>query len=147
MLYATATVIYAVSAFGLRPTLQLIFGGLLLVGLSIVTVLHVQQENSLAHRLCFGSMIVIVAARCIWLLQGIKDATVKSELKHLALVGSGNAAPSSTYWFKNTYTFILVTFVSGFILWLVDVFSCDDLRRLRQIIGVPLGVLLELHSW
>ncbi|WEW58147.1 hypothetical protein PRK78_003614 [Emydomyces testavorans] len=128
MLYATATVIYAVFAFRVKPTIQLTWGLLLITGLSVVTLLHTQQDNSLAHRLCFALMVVVVAARCSWLLRGVKDAIVRAEMKHLAFVGS-------------------VTFVSGFLLWLVDVFSCDDLRNLRQYLGVPLGVFLELHSW
>ncbi|EEP76296.1 predicted protein [Uncinocarpus reesii 1704] len=88
MLYATSTVIYAVFAFRLKPMVQLFFGFLLFAGLSVITILHVQQENSLAHRICFATMIVIVAARCSWLLLGVTDLAIRSEMKHLAFMGT-----------------------------------------------------------
>ncbi|EAS35856.3 dihydroceramidase [Coccidioides immitis RS] len=128
MLYATATVIYAVFAFRLRPLVQLMLGLSFFTGSLVITILHIQQENSLAHRVCFALMVIVVAARCTWLLRGVGNAAIRSEMKRLALVGS-------------------VTFLAGFLLWLVDVFSCDDLRGIRQILGMPLGMLLELHSW
>jgi hypothetical protein len=32
-------------------------------------------------------------------------------------------------------------------VWLIDMFRCDDLRHIREATGMPAGFVLELHGW
>ncbi|OAX79988.1 hypothetical protein ACJ72_05689 [Emergomyces africanus] len=40
-----------------------------------------------------------------------------------------------------------LTLLSGYALWLLDVFACQPLRSVRHTIGLPLAWLFELHGW
>jgi len=40
-----------------------------------------------------------------------------------------------------------VTFVSGYIVWNIDNVFCAELRAIREVVGMPLGFVTELHGW
>jgi dihydroceramidase len=40
-----------------------------------------------------------------------------------------------------------VTFVSGYIVWNIDNVFCTELQAFRDIVGMPLGFVTELHGW
>lgn len=41
---------------------------------------------------------------------------------------------------------IIVTFVSGYALWQIDERLCGPLTDIRRQVGMPLGLILELHG-
>ena len=42
---------------------------------------------------------------------------------------------------------VKVAMVSGYLLWLADIFLCAQLREVRRSIGLPWAWILELHGW
>jgi dihydroceramidase len=40
-----------------------------------------------------------------------------------------------------------VIFVSGYVIWNIDNYTCAWLRQTRRAIGMPWSFLLELHGW
>lgn len=42
---------------------------------------------------------------------------------------------------------IVASAVFGYFLWNIDVYCCPQLTWLKRSIGLPFGMLLELHGW
>jgi Ceramidase len=40
-----------------------------------------------------------------------------------------------------------VTFLSGYTVWNIDNGFCAELRAFRNVVGMPLGFMTELHGW
>ncbi|KAF8251487.1 alkaline phytoceramidase, partial [Wilcoxina mikolae CBS 423.85] len=127
MLYATATVVYALYDIDLRGR-SLWLGGVLSSAMLTMTFAHHYRGESSLHRLCFGVMIVLVWYKCLSLMKRVTDGRVKGEMTKLWRFGA-------------------FFFFSGYMMWLVDMFRCDDLRRMRATTGMPAGFVLELHGW
>ncbi|KAI5783568.1 ceramidase [Geopyxis carbonaria] len=124
MLYATALVLYAVFSTLLPPvTLGISLSGMM----GSITYINAHTGGeSLLHRVAFGAMIVTVGLRCMYLMTHFPDH--RDNLRVICTVGS-------------------ISFVSGFGLWLTDVFACETLLAWRDVVGWPLGAVLELHGW
>jgi hypothetical protein len=93
MVYAVATVTYAVFAIDLKKEWLPWFAGLLISAMTALTVAHPNQSDSTLHRFCFTTMVLVAATRCIMLVRRVGDATMKAEMKQIAKIGS------STYHF------------------------------------------------
>lgn len=129
MLYSTSLVLYTIFSFQLGRTPRVLLAlGLLSLLLGLSWGHHFLGESSL-QRLAFGSFIVCVFFRTLFLMRTkVADQAALRKMRKLAAVGS-------------------VTFVLGFALWLVDVLGCLYLRNTRAYTGMPLGFFLELHGW
>ncbi|KAF8243157.1 alkaline phytoceramidase [Wilcoxina mikolae CBS 423.85] len=128
MVYAVATVTYAVFAIDLKKQWLPWFAGLLISAVAALTVVHPNQSDSTLHRFIFTTMVFGTATRCIMLVRRVGDVRMKSEMKQIAKIGS-------------------ITYLSGTTAWIIDELRCDDLRMLRDITGMPFGFILELHGW
>jgi dihydroceramidase len=41
----------------------------------------------------------------------------------------------------------IAIFISGYVIWNIDNFTCSWLTEAKRKIGMPLSFLLELHGW
>lgn len=129
MLYSTSLVLYTIFSFQLGGTSRILLASGLASGLSVVTFAHHFLGESSLHRLVFGSFIVCVFFRTVFLMRTkVTDQDALRKMRKLAAVGS-------------------VTFLSGYAVWLIDEFCCSRLQEVRAYVGVPLGLITELHGW
>lgn len=42
---------------------------------------------------------------------------------------------------------MIVCFVFGYCVWLIDEFACRNLTQIRHVVGLPLAFLFEFHGW
>lgn len=108
--------------------------------------IHVPLKANIVHDGAFACMIVAV---CFLTVYRIARAPVSDDvrrgLRTKARVGAGmyvcfcGERRSAEKW--------VATFISGYGIWLIDVYYCDTLRAWRRQIGWPLAFGLELHGW
>ncbi|KAI9817371.1 MAG: hypothetical protein M1832_004678 [Thelocarpon impressellum] len=128
MIYATASVLYAIYGLDIQPHYRRALGLFLLALVQVISLTHLFLGESTMHQLTFGVMVLAVAGKCTHLMGQVDDAAAKSQMKRLALVGSA-------------------TFLCGWFVWLADDYFCPTLLQLRAHAGMPLGFLFELHGW
>ncbi|KKZ66280.1 hypothetical protein EMCG_07990 [[Emmonsia] crescens] len=99
------------------------------VALSVATWAHIWLGDSALHQVVFGVMALTVGYRTVKLLPSlISDQRMRSKLRGLLRIGN-------------------LTLLAAYALWLIDVFACPSLRRVRHAIGLPLAWVFELHGW
>ncbi|KAL1960951.1 hypothetical protein VTO42DRAFT_4839 [Malbranchea cinnamomea] len=97
--------------------------------LSLAVWAHIQLGDSALHQVVFGSMVVTVGVKTFVLMrQLVSDRAMRSKLRKLGKAG-------------------YLTLIAAYGLWLIDVFACSYLRKLRRVVGLPLAWIFELHGW
>jgi dihydroceramidase len=123
-----------------------IYAGLLFAATAI-TVIYVQIRDPTFHQVAYAGLTALVLTRSIYLLTRVDNAEARKNMWWSIFIG-------------------VSSFVTGFILWIIDNEFCDALRSVRHQIGVPAAFLLgtpllplfylylplsmlilELHGW
>ncbi|KAF2229593.1 alkaline phytoceramidase [Viridothelium virens] len=129
MFFCTGIVLYRITTSSLNPSQRLVMGVALSLSLGAISWYHVISNESLVHPVTFGLMINIVGLKTRAIIrERISDRQIRRAVHRLELSGA-------------------VSFISGFILWVIDRLFCERLKHLRSTVGVPWGFLLELHGW
>jgi len=85
------------------------------------------------------------------LLSRVTDEKVKRDMRSLALFGGrkfcleGVIKRVVNCWSGLTKDIVL--FVGGSIAFDIDRNHCAQLRAMREVVGLPWGVVLEMHGW
>ena len=117
----------------------------LIFAATAITVIYLQIRDPTFHQVAYAGLTALVLTRSIYLLHVKVD----------------NAEARKNMWW--TIAIGVSSFLTGFILWIIDNEFCDALRSVRHQIGVPaaflLGILspqpvlhvyrliIELHGW
>ncbi len=102
---------------------------IIVVGLTSFITYHCLTDEFVMHVILFVSLSVIAVRKTRLLIKGqVKDPDRKAKLSSLATFGACSAL-----------------FAYG--LWNIDVNFCPMLTRWKRQLGMPLGILLELHGW
>ncbi|KFY13363.1 hypothetical protein V492_03316 [Pseudogymnoascus sp. VKM F-4246] len=129
MLLATATVMHRVYTYDDTPLHAVLKGLGLAAFLTAFSVWHCMSNEIVGHATLFGVMVVLVGIKTRSIISArVSDPAVKKEVRKLSRWGS-------------------VIFVSGYIIWNIDNFTCSWLTEAKRNIGMPLSFLLELHGW
>lgn len=129
MLYATAGILYGALSITLGSSVRRTVAALLTAGVIALSIAHTFLGNVTVFRLTWLAMLLTVTSQLIYLVSAkVPDKKVASEVKLLATYGG-------------------VTFVSGWLIWNVDMHLCDYLASAREVIGLPIGILTEFHGW
>jgi len=98
-----------------------------------ITVIYMHLKDPTFHQLAYAFLTGLVLTRSIYLLHTRVD----------------NAEARKNMWW--TIVIGVSTFLTGFILWIIDNECCDLLRSVRHQIGIPwaffLGISLSLHNF
>ncbi|OCK83281.1 alkaline ceramidase family protein [Lepidopterella palustris CBS 459.81] len=129
MLVATGLVLHRVLTFDGTPAYRR-NGAVILLGILIpISVYHCVADETLVHVMTFGVMIVAIGVKTRQLVRlRIKDSDVRMKVRKLERFGACCAG-------------------LGFFLWNIDLHFCPTLTKLKRRIGLPFGMLLELHGW
>ena len=105
-----------------------IYAGLLATAAAI-TVIYLEIKEPTFHQVAYALLTALVLTRSMWLLYTRID----------------NAEAQKNMWW--TIIIGVTTFLTGFILWVIDNECCDFLRLVRHHIGIPWAFFLEFHGW
>lgn len=89
------------------------------------------------QQVVFAALIVAVLAKAGWQMR----------LFHLDAKSKEKSIPSIFEAIRWMALVSVPLLIAGFIIWVIDTKKCDDLRAIRRYLGLPWGVLLELHGW
>lgn len=96
--------------------------------IGVIVLLRQLTGSDLFHDMAFG---VVVMASSVTTRRAIKADPVEGfRVKARRQAYTGTALGATAY-----------------ALWLVDVFLCDRLRGMREVVGLPWAWILELHGW
>lgn len=107
-----------------------------------ITVIYLHIRDPTFHQVAYALLTALVLSRSIYLLHTrVDNAEARKNMWWMILIGVG-------------------TFLTGFLLWIIDNEFCEVLRSVRHQIGIPwaffLGnippavsasLTLELHGW
>ncbi|KAF2272602.1 alkaline ceramidase-like protein [Westerdykella ornata] len=158
MIYTTCLMCFATFSYGgSRRYRNTLAASLVLLSLFITIYYHYLQDPTF-HEVVYAILTVIVVVRSLFLMETNLRPRWRSKAREAAnprLRGQGPAAVMienerdqkilREMWIM--FFWGVSIFLSGFALWAVDNISCSSLVSLRRKIGLPWGVLLELHGW
>ncbi|KAL1638103.1 hypothetical protein SLS58_008940 [Diplodia intermedia] len=131
MILATALVLHRALSHGRSAAWTRNAGAGLAAGFVAFAAYHAWTDELLVHFLLFAGMTGAVGVRTRGLIGEREREFGGAEtrrLRGLAWVG-------------------FVCSAVGYALWNVDMHLCDPLRGVRRAVGLPAGLLLELHGW
>lgn len=129
MLVATGFVFNRITTFDASPSERRNRSLALLAFLTAVTVYHCAADEILVHVVTFGVMVVYIGVRTSKLVKKrVTDPAERKQVTRLINFGAFFAA-------------------FGYFLWNIDMHLCSTVLSVRRSIGLPFGILLELHGW
>lgn len=94
-----------------------------------VTVLYLYYKEPIFHQAAYAILNFVTLWKCYSLVKvHIKDAKIRKTLNLLELEG-------------------IAIFVTGYLIWNLDIHLCVTWRYLRRLVGMPYGLLIEGHGW
>jgi uncharacterized membrane protein len=124
-----------------KLTAYCVYAGLISTATAI-TVIYMHIKDPTFHQVAYACLTALVLLRSIYMLH-----------KHV-----DNAEARKNMWW--TIVIGVTTFLTGFLLWIIDNEYCDLLRSVRRQIGIPwafffgtsvsssvLTLTTELHGW
>ncbi|RTE84802.1 hypothetical protein BHE90_000667 [Fusarium euwallaceae] len=125
----TTPLVYRLITFKASPQRTILIGTVLSSLFTLVMVTHVVLDEFVLHAVTFASGVLIVATQSPKMVsEHVPDPRTRQNLRNISLFGSS-------------------CFAFGYSLWLIDEWACRYLSNARNIVGLPLGFLLELHGW
>jgi dihydroceramidase len=121
-------------------TANCVYAGLISIGTAI-TVIYMHLKDPTFHQVAYAFLTALVLLRSMYLLHSrVDDAEARKNMWWTILIG-------------------VTTFLTGFLLWIIDNEFCDSLRLIRHQIGIPwafffgipsilfFSLTSELHGW
>ncbi|KAL4807874.1 ceramidase [Aspergillus unguis] len=125
----TTPLLYRILTFQTDQTHTRLVGFILLTLFTIVMVVHMVMDEFLLHATAFGAAVLLITTKTMRVIPlQILDLEVRARIRLISRFG-------------------LVCFVFGYAVWLVDTFFCPSLGSIREVVGMPLAFLFELHGW
>ncbi|KAF2145466.1 uncharacterized protein K452DRAFT_324447 [Aplosporella prunicola CBS 121167] len=167
MIYTTCLMFYATFSYGRSRRYAQVLGlGLVALAAFITGYYHYLQDPAF-HQNMYALLTAVVLFRSMYIMEvrirpsfRAKRAAAATDADKVAAAGSKGKEQDArdsarrdardveilrTMW--TMIAFGLGIFLSGFAIWTLDNEFCGALRRWRQQIGLPWGVLLEGHGW
>lgn len=145
----TTPVVYRILTFQTTPQYTSVVRVLLSLLFTVVMVVHMVMDEFLLHAVTFGLAVYLIATRTLKLIpQQVSDPVARKNVQSVAIFGccefsmikyltglSVNNSPNQ------------VSFIFGYLVWLIDEWACAHLTNARHFVGLPFAFLLELHGW
>jgi dihydroceramidase len=128
MFWVCAAIIYELYTFDRSPSVRATFGIVLTAVLGYISAVHYQLNQLWLHNWTFIALVTAIWPRVLYLI-GRKLKGLERRNTH------------------KTFRFGGISFLLGFVLWLIDGAACKWLRESRATIGFPWEFVLELHGW
>ncbi|ODV88865.1 hypothetical protein CANCADRAFT_130320 [Tortispora caseinolytica NRRL Y-17796] len=129
MIYATCIPTWTVLSYRKSRSSSLFIAFVTCMGAGLLTAIYLKYKDPTIHQIAYALLNCIVLIRSMYLIESeVKDPAERKKMWSTAVIG-------------------IVTFLSGYALWLMDVHFCNLAKSYRHAIGLPLGLLLEGHAW
>jgi dihydroceramidase len=107
---------------------NLIYAALIFAAV-FITVVYMHLKDPTFHQVAYAFLTGLLLTRSTYLLHTrVDNAEARKNMWWTIVIGVGS-------------------FLTGFILWIIDNEFCDVLRSVRHEIGIPWAFFLELHGW
>ena len=103
----------------------LVYAGLIVIATAI-TVIYMHIKDPTFHQIAYALLTALVLLRSMYLLHTRVD----------------NFEARKNMWW--TIVTGITTFLTGFLLWVIDNECCNSLRSLRRQVGIPFAFLLGM---
>ncbi|RAK75914.1 ceramidase [Aspergillus fijiensis CBS 313.89] len=125
----TTPLVYRVLTFQVNPQWRRLIGIALALEFTTVMVVHMVMDEFLLHAVTFGAGALLIARRTMQIISHqIPNPVIKQKTRNIGRFG-------------------IFCFLFGYFAWLVDVWACNHLTRVRELVGAPVAFFLELHGW
>jgi dihydroceramidase len=95
----------------------------------IVTVLYLYYQEPIFHQAAYAILNIVTLWKSYAMVEKhIEDAQVRKVLHRLQFTG-------------------IAVFVTGYLIWNLDIHLCGQWRILRRMVGMPYGFFIEGHGW
>jgi dihydroceramidase len=177
MIYTTCIMFYASFSYQRSSLYSIILSTALFSLSLFITVYYHYLQDPVFHQIAYALLTATVVFRSMFVMEmGLRPSlrTKEAELALLKDVKSGTAVNGNgvsdasegmsmaqikevrrreardedilrTMWMMISYG--LSVFLGGFAVWGLDRVYCSQLRRWRQEVGLPWGIVLEGHGW
>ncbi|KAH6673864.1 alkaline phytoceramidase [Halenospora varia] len=153
MIYTTCIMVYAI--FSHRRCTRdrvAIFLATLFLAAFITAYYHYLQDPAF-HQNMFALLTVVVVLRSMWVMELMLRPSRRAQRGEGSVVNTVEQARIDrrdeeilgTMW--KMIACGLSAVACGFLIWNLDNMFCGTLRRWRQVVGLPWGILLEGHGW
>lgn len=144
---AMGCVLMQVFNFRKPPDIQKRNSALIIGGLTTFIVYHCLTDEFVLHVAIFFGLSVTVSRMTSKITkETVKDRQHKKKLNRLTLMATCKnvVLPVSKCLTLTVYT---GTALFAYFLWNIDVHLCNYVTALKHRLGLPWGILLELHGW
>ncbi|OLN92899.1 Alkaline ceramidase 3 [Colletotrichum chlorophyti] len=139
MIYTTCLMVFATFSFSKSTRFAVFLGsGLVLLAGFITSYYHITKDP-LFHQGCYAALTATVVLRSLYVME--------TQLRPILTMRNGSKAQGilKTMWIMVGTG--LGVFLTGWLIWNLDIAFCGQIRRWRRQLGLPWGVLLEGHAW
>ncbi|KAJ5153994.1 alkaline phytoceramidase [Penicillium coprophilum] len=125
----TTPLVHRVLTFQKSKQYTRLMGTILSIVFTCVMVAHMVLDEFLLHAVTFGSSVLLIVICTTRLIsRQIPNVVVRKNVRNVTRFG-------------------VFSFIFGYMIWLVDEFTCRYLISIRHSIGLPLAFLFEFHGW
>ena len=129
MIYTTIIMVWAMWSHGVSKTSAVVLAVVLAAFGIAVTVIYLSIKDPLFHQVAYAFLTGLVLTRsCYLMLVHVPDQKVRKDMYWVISIG-------------------VLTFLAGFVCWIIDNEYCSEVTRIRRRIGLPWGMLLEGHGY
>ncbi|KAF2995145.1 hypothetical protein E8E14_003632 [Neopestalotiopsis sp. 37M] len=134
MLLLTGTMLQHLYCRNQAPRPSRLIAAAIWLGTISVSIIYVRSGNLVIHMSAFGTSVALIGLRLLQLIYYPKQKQQFGQRETQAEL-------ASRFWTGTAYL------AAAFAVWNADLELCLPLRALRQHIGWPWQLLLELHGW
>ncbi|KAK9463953.1 ceramidase [Lipomyces oligophaga] len=129
MIYATCIPTWSVFSYARNKRDTILLGFYIFLGAFTLTAVYLYFKDPTIHQVGYAVITGMVLFRSLYLIvTKIDDASIRADMWKTVVIG-------------------VVTFLSGYAIWNLDIHFCSHIRHARRTIGMPYGFILEFHGW
>lgn len=158
MIYTTCLMWYATFSYGKSKQTSIALAAFLTSLSVFITLYYHYLQDPTFHQAAYAILTIVVVFRSFYVMEMNLRPSRRTESRKAdnpRLDGADDSAADRKYdedskILSEMWTMIrwgLSIFLGGFVLWNLDREHCSTLRKVRREIGLPWGILLELHGW
>ncbi|KAI0443281.1 ceramidase-domain-containing protein [Xylaria telfairii] len=147
MIYTTCFMAHATFAYARSSRFSFALG-VGLIGLAyFITARYYQTKDPRFHQDAYALLTATVVFSNMWVMERVLRPALKAREDKRA---PSSPVPSARAFLSEMWIMVatgLSIFLGGFLIWNLDNWYCDTIRRWRHQIQLPWAVVLEGHAW
>lgn len=129
MLFLAGSLLQRLYCAGQLPSRVGFITTVIYLTISVMSAIYIRSGNLLVHSFMFVAMLQLIWPRTIYLINRQRRSSTEKD-QHFSK-------------FKKACTYLAL----AVLVWIIDLEMCQQLRSLRNALGLPWAWVLELHGW